>query len=139
MTYLRNIGAHNAYDVIQDGAEKVHERRTTNDKIGHPFSSTGCPRLGCVLPTSNANIHKFITSLLTKIFSSKKVCQRPCNMDTQSSTIQIQCSTCQRTHSLFESSKGRKLRCVVWPCLFFHICFSSHIMGWVDYCRIKMD
>ena len=61
MTYLRNIGAHNAYDVIQDGAEKVHERpttndqkRTTNDKIGHRFSSTGRPRLGCFLLTSNA-------------------------------------------------------------------------------------
>ena len=30
MTYLRNIGAHNAYDVIQDGAEKVHD--ATNDQ-----------------------------------------------------------------------------------------------------------
>ena len=54
MTYLRNIDAHNAYNVIQDGAEKVHERLTTNDKISYRFSSTGQPRLGCVFLTSNA-------------------------------------------------------------------------------------
>ena len=63
MTCLCNIGAHNAYDVIQDGAEKVHERRTTNDKIGHPFSGTGHPKLGCVLPTSNANIKIHIVQI----------------------------------------------------------------------------
>ena len=32
MTHLHNIGAHNTYDVIQDGAEKLHERRTANDE-----------------------------------------------------------------------------------------------------------
>ena len=50
IAYLRNIGAHNTYDVIQDGAEKVHihERRTTNDKLGHRSSSTERLRLGCV-------------------------------------------------------------------------------------------
>ena len=59
----------NAYDVIQDGVQKVHERRTTNDKIGHPFNSIGRPRLECVLLMSNAMT--FWRHLNLAIFSAK--------------------------------------------------------------------
>ena len=42
------------HDVIQDGAEKADERRKM--LFLSPLSTTGSPRLGCVLLTSNAII-----------------------------------------------------------------------------------